>query len=336
MGGAATAHGDVKVELFHGLKEKDEDCGFDSAIGVSDQLFFNSQIIAKFSNGVGLDQDAANEWRGPHQLLVNLHQVNFNILVCTDFHTIQRIFLVIALDWEKRMSHAAHFHMFINSIKVMGVSVYLMNFREEIWIDRYEYSEQHFVGCLTSVPPSYVGHKEGGQIAEVRRRLSYIVTLVLVKEDHQSEFMFAGFLSEFLIPLDDRYICFIPLSHDMLRVTKLQVKDASTRLAERIVALDLRDAAWDNVLPQSYDPTHGARPIRKYLEKRVGTLQYKMPLWNDKDKNSTVLVDAAFGGNGLRYQMEEKGDHAKTLNDQNHHKALVQYMYPFMFVIGEW
>ncbi|KAL9677137.1 hypothetical protein QQ045_005364 [Rhodiola kirilowii] len=131
-----------------------------------------------------------------------------------------------------------------------------------------------------------------------------------------------------------RNICFVPLSHDMLRVTKLQMKDASSRLAERIVVLDLRDAAWDNVLPRSYDSTHGARPIRKYLEKRVGTLQFKMPLCNDREKNLTFFVDTACGGNGLWFQMEEKGDHAKTLYDQNHHKALVQYIYPFMFVIG--
>ena len=53
----------------------------------------------------------------------------------------------------------------------------------------------------------------------------------------------------------DGIVVFDPLSHEQLRkVTQLQMKDITSRLAERRIALDVRDAALDYVLEKSYDP----------------------------------------------------------------------------------
>ncbi|KAJ0971439.1 hypothetical protein J5N97_019398 [Dioscorea zingiberensis] len=106
----------------------------------------------------------------------------------------------------------------------------------------------------------------------------------------------------------DEIVVFDPLSHDQLRkVSRLQMKDVAVRLAERGVALAVTDAALDIVLAESYDPIYGARPIRRWLEKRVVTQLSKMLIREEIDENSTVYIDAAPNKKDLSYRVERNG-----------------------------
>ncbi|CAO2818512.1 unnamed protein product [Amaranthus hypochondriacus] len=104
----------------------------------------------------------------------------------------------------------------------------------------------------------------------------------------------------------DEIVVFDPLSHEQLRaVARLQMKDVAKRLAERGIALAVTDAALDYVLAESYDPVYGARPIRRWLEKKVVTELSKMLIGEVIDENSTVYIDA--GMDGLAYRVEKNG-----------------------------
>ncbi|KAF9612252.1 hypothetical protein IFM89_038674 [Coptis chinensis] len=106
----------------------------------------------------------------------------------------------------------------------------------------------------------------------------------------------------------DEIVVFDPLSHDQLRkVARLQMKDVASRLAERGIALAVSDAALDVVLSKSYDPVYGARPIRRWLEKKVVTELSKMLIRGEIDENSTVYIDASPIGDELAYQVEKNG-----------------------------
>lgn len=106
----------------------------------------------------------------------------------------------------------------------------------------------------------------------------------------------------------DEIVVFDPLSHEQLRkVARLQMKDVASRLAERGIALAVTDAALDVVLAESYDPVYGARPIRRWLEKKVVTELSKMLIREEIDENSTVYIDAAPNGSGLVYKVEKNG-----------------------------
>ncbi|XP_020265267.1 LOW QUALITY PROTEIN: chaperone protein ClpB1-like [Asparagus officinalis] len=106
----------------------------------------------------------------------------------------------------------------------------------------------------------------------------------------------------------DEVVIFDPLSHEQLRkVARLQMKDVAVRLAERGVALAVSDAALDVVLTESYDPVYGARPIRRWLEKRVVTQLSKMLIREEIDENSTVYIDAMVGKKELSYRVEKNG-----------------------------
>lgn len=52
---------------------------------------------------------------------------------------------------------------------------------------------------------------------------------------------------------------------------------------------------------------YGARPIRRWLEKKVVTELSKMLLREEIDENSTVYIDAAVGGKGLSYLVDRNG-----------------------------
>ncbi|KAE9467191.1 hypothetical protein C3L33_00904, partial [Rhododendron williamsianum] len=106
----------------------------------------------------------------------------------------------------------------------------------------------------------------------------------------------------------DEVVVFDPLSHDQLRkVARLQLKDVASRLAERGIALGVTEAALDVILAESYDPVYGARPIRRWLEKRVVTELSKMLVREEIDENSTVYIDAAHNKKELTYRVEKNG-----------------------------
>ncbi|KAM7480087.1 hypothetical protein LguiA_028300 [Lonicera macranthoides] len=106
----------------------------------------------------------------------------------------------------------------------------------------------------------------------------------------------------------DEIVVFDPLSHDQLRkVARLQLKDVANRLAERGIALGVTEAALDVILAESYDPVYGARPIRRWLEKKVVTELSKMLVREEIDENSTVYIDAGAKGKVLTYRVEKNG-----------------------------
>ncbi|KAI3915952.1 hypothetical protein MKW98_004393, partial [Papaver atlanticum] len=52
---------------------------------------------------------------------------------------------------------------------------------------------------------------------------------------------------------------------------------------------------------------YGARPIRRWLEKKVVTELSKMILREEIDENSTVYIDASLDGAELTYRVEKNG-----------------------------
>ncbi|MCO5605687.1 hypothetical protein L7F22_059871 [Adiantum nelumboides] len=106
----------------------------------------------------------------------------------------------------------------------------------------------------------------------------------------------------------DEIVVFEPLSLEQLRkVARLQMKDVALRLAERGVGLSVTDAALDLVLSEAYDPVYGARPLRRWLERRVVTQLSRMLINDEIDDNSTVYIDVAPGKKELSYRVENSG-----------------------------
>ncbi len=77
------------------------------------------------------------------------------------------------------------------------------------------------------------------------------------------------FKPEFLNRVDD-LVVFRPLNReDMVKIVALEVEKVTSRLKSRKLALELTAAATDFLIEKGYDPTYGARPLRRAVEKHV-------------------------------------------------------------------
>ncbi|KAI4992472.1 hypothetical protein ZWY2020_051889 [Hordeum vulgare] len=106
----------------------------------------------------------------------------------------------------------------------------------------------------------------------------------------------------------DEIVVFDPLSHEQLRkVARLQMKDVAVRLTERGVALAVTDATGRHpALDLRSKDVYGARPIRRWIEKRVVTQLSKMLIQEEIDENCTVYINAA-NKDELAYRVDRTG-----------------------------
>ncbi|EHN11990.1 ClpB protein [Patulibacter medicamentivorans] len=176
-------------------------------------------------------------------------------------------------------------------------------------IDMSEYMEKHAVSRLVGAPPGYVGYDEGGQLTEaVRRRPYSVILLDEVEKAHPDVFNIllqllddgrltdghgrtvdftnsvlvltsnipggragaeATFRPEFINRLDD-IIEFHSLDRAHLtKIVDIQIRRVVERAAERGIAVEVGDDALELLGNLGYDPTYGARPLKRTIQKHL-------------------------------------------------------------------
>jgi ATP-dependent Clp protease ATP-binding subunit ClpB len=79
----------------------------------------------------------------------------------------------------------------------------------------------------------------------------------------------ARFLPEFLNRIDETII-FHPLGRDQIgRIVDLQVQRLARQLAQREITLTVTPAARAAIANEGYDPTYGARPLKRVIQQRI-------------------------------------------------------------------
>jgi ATP-dependent Clp protease ATP-binding subunit ClpB len=79
----------------------------------------------------------------------------------------------------------------------------------------------------------------------------------------------AQFRPEFINRLDD-IVEFDALSREQIgAIVDLQVAEVVRRVAERDIAIELTDEARELIGNLGYDPTYGARPLKRVIQKRL-------------------------------------------------------------------
>jgi ATP-dependent Clp protease ATP-binding subunit ClpB len=77
------------------------------------------------------------------------------------------------------------------------------------------------------------------------------------------------FRPEFLNRVDD-IIVFSRLDREQLRrIVEIQLQHLRARLAARSITLEVDDAALDLLAEEGYDPTYGARPLKRVIQRRL-------------------------------------------------------------------
>ncbi len=77
------------------------------------------------------------------------------------------------------------------------------------------------------------------------------------------------FRPEFLNRIDDVVVFHALTTDDLKRIVEIQVRQLSKRLAERKITLELTEAAKERLVQEGYDPTYGARPLKRSIQRRI-------------------------------------------------------------------
>ena len=206
--------------------------------------------------------------------------------------------------------------------------------RALVRIDMSEYQERHTVSRLVGAPPGYVGYDEGGQLTEAIRRRPYSVVLldeiekahaevfdvllqvlddgrltdgqgrtvdfrntvlVMTSNIRSSEQMRDHFRPEFLNRIDE-IVQFEALGKEQLgEIAELQLQRLRDRLAERRLGLELTDAAKELLAEVGWDPSYGARPLKRAIQRLIENPLALRLLEGDFVDGDTIRVDAQNG-----------------------------------------
>jgi ATP-dependent Clp protease ATP-binding subunit ClpB len=103
------------------------------------------------------------------------------------------------------------------------------------------------------------------------------------------------FPPEFLNRIDDVVIFHRLTKEDLARIVDIQVAQLSERVRERGIEIELTDKARELLGNLGFDPTYGARPLKRVIQKQlVDKLALRM-LEGEFAEGDTVKVDASDG-----------------------------------------
>ncbi len=112
------------------------------------------------------------------------------------------------------------------------------------------------------------------------------------------------FRPEFLNRIDDTVI-FMRLSAEEIReIVDLQIARLARRVEERRVALEVTDAAKDLLGREGYDPTYGARPLRRAIQRLLENPLALRLLEGDIADGARVVCDVDETGDALAFRVE--------------------------------
>ncbi|HVH65504.1 MAG TPA: AAA family ATPase, partial [Candidatus Acidoferrum sp.] len=108
------------------------------------------------------------------------------------------------------------------------------------------------------------------------------------------------FRPEFLNRVDE-IIVFNPLTREQIKaIVDIQLERLRKRLAERRITLQLTPAALEAIANEGYDPTYGARPLKRVLQRRIQDPLALAILDGKFREGDTVVVDGENGNIVLR------------------------------------
>jgi ATP-dependent Clp protease ATP-binding subunit ClpB len=121
-----------------------------------------------------------------------------------------------------------------------------------------------------------------------------------------------AFRPEFLNRLDE-IIVFHALTEEHLKqIVDIQLMGLRSRLAERNISLELTDEARTRLVRSGYDPTYGARPLKRAIQREIETPLAKQILGGLVRDGQTVWIDDDPAGSGLRFETKATVSHVET------------------------
>jgi ATP-dependent Clp protease ATP-binding subunit ClpB len=133
---------------------------------------------------------------------------------------------------------------------------------------------------------------KGSAIGEVYDRMKAAVEDELKKH----------FRPEFLNRVDEIIVFHSLTENELKKIVDIQLKLLQHRLEERHITVKLTDAAKSHIVRSGHDPSYGARPLKRVLQKEVETNLSRMILKGDVHDGQTVEVDYDLSHDALQFK----------------------------------
>jgi ATP-dependent Clp protease ATP-binding subunit ClpB len=104
------------------------------------------------------------------------------------------------------------------------------------------------------------------------------------------------FRPEFLNRVDEIIVFHALSKEDMKSIIDVQLRGLMKRLADRKIKVELTDRAKDFLVQEGYDPTYGARPLKRTIQKRVLDPLAMRVLEGAFAEGDSIVVDASVDG----------------------------------------
>jgi ATP-dependent Clp protease ATP-binding subunit ClpB len=109
------------------------------------------------------------------------------------------------------------------------------------------------------------------------------------------EEMRRSFRPEFLNRVDETIVFHSLDVEHLKKIVDIQLNGLRARLAERRIAIELTDAAKTHLVVTGYDPSYGARPLKRAIQREVETPLARLILSGEVRDGRRVIVDAGKG-----------------------------------------
>jgi len=113
------------------------------------------------------------------------------------------------------------------------------------------------------------------------------------------------FRPEFLNRVDETIVFHSLTSEHLEKIVEIQLGGLRKRLAERRIAIELTAAARAHVVSVGFDPTYGARPLKRAIQREIENPLARKLIAGEIRDGMTVRMDYQRGSGDLKFEAVE-------------------------------
>jgi len=115
-----------------------------------------------------------------------------------------------------------------------------------------------------------------------------------------------SFRPEFLNRVNE-IVLFKPLTlEEIKKIVDLQIGYIQERLKDREIKIELTEEAKEFIAKEAYDPVYGARPLRRYIERKLETALAKKMIAGEIPDGSYIQIALEDGNLSFKLQQPEE------------------------------
>lgn len=126
----------------------------------------------------------------------------------------------------------------------------------------------------------------------------------------------AAFKPEFLNRLDETILFDALSTEDLERIVDIQIAKMAQRLKENQLSLEVESSARSWLALTGYDPTYGARPLRRLIQREIGDQLAEKLLSGEVKRGATVVVEAPDFTAGELVEVGDLSELTGPMNEQ--------------------